>query len=89
MVLKQTPDNLFTGKNFIIHFKSAKYQSPELVMPLCVCFAISGPAKYKTESGEYSLSSFSWLFKQRLGFSPEAFRIMFKNQMRKLSISKK
>lgn len=57
MILKQTPDNLFTGENFIIHFKSAKYQSPELVMPLSVCFAISGPAEYKTESGEYRLSN--------------------------------
>lgn len=57
MILNHTPDDLFTGENFIIHFKSAKYQSPELVMPLCVCFAISGPAEYKTESSEYMLSN--------------------------------
>jgi AraC-like DNA-binding protein len=41
------------------------------------------------EVGFDSLSSFSWLFKQKLGFSPETFRTMFRKHTSKLAISKK
>ncbi|RPI19741.1 MAG: AraC family transcriptional regulator [Ignavibacteriae bacterium] len=41
------------------------------------------------EVGFDSLSSFSWLYKQKMGFSPETFRTMFRKHTTKLAISKK